>query len=97
MYLSKMAAVLNFTSGSFHSPAIARAHMLLPMVLRAINEGVPFVQSAPSSALAQEVSKLASWLTKQDSADESEDVTAAPAANNKMSRWMRPLPRRKTG
>ena len=30
MYLSKMAAVSNFTSGSFHSPAMARAHMLLP-------------------------------------------------------------------
>ena len=30
MYLSKIAAVSNFTNGSFHSPAIARAHMLLP-------------------------------------------------------------------
>jgi len=68
------------------------------LVLRAINEGVPFVQSAPSSALAIEVSKLATWLTKSDQEDEHDDSLAiAAASGNKMSRWMRPIPRRKTG
>ncbi len=66
------------------------------LVLRAINEGVPFVQSAPSSSLAQEVVKLAAWLTRQDTAEDSEESPVV-AANRKISRWMRPIPRRKTG
>jgi pilus assembly protein CpaE len=67
------------------------------LVLRAINEGVPFVQSAPSAALAQEVGKLAAWLTKQDSQEDEEETSAVVPASNKISRWIRPLPRRKTG
>jgi pilus assembly protein CpaE len=69
------------------------------LVLRAINEGVPFVQSAASSALAVEVGKLAGWLTKQGLDEESDDspVSAAAAANSKISRWIPSIPRRKTG
>lgn len=67
------------------------------LVLRAINEGVPFVQSAPTSALAQEVSKLANWLTKEDADELSGDGRVAVAPAGKSSRWMRPLPKRKTG
>jgi MinD-like ATPase involved in chromosome partitioning or flagellar assembly len=65
-------------------------------VLRAINEGVPFVQSAPASPLSLEVGRLASWLVK-DSADEEPEALATAVGNNKISRWMRPLPRRRAG
>jgi len=64
------------------------------LVLRSINEGVPFVQSAPSSPLAQEINRLAGWLTKAESDADTETAAAAPAGG-KVSRWMRPLPRRK--
>ena len=68
------------------------------LVLRAINEGVPFVQSAPTSALAIEVNKLATWLTKTEVDDDEDDsIVAVAGSGNKISRWMRPIPRRKTG
>jgi pilus assembly protein CpaE len=67
------------------------------LVLRAINEGVPFVQSAPSSPLSQEVGRLASWLTKDFADEEDESLQSVAAANTKVSRWMRPIPRRKAG
>src|SRR5829696_1731890 len=67
------------------------------LVLRAINEGVPFVQSAPSSPLSQEVGRLASWLTKAFADEEDESLQSVAAANTKVSRWMRPIPRRKAG
>jgi pilus assembly protein CpaE len=67
------------------------------LVLRSINEGVPFVQSAPSSALSQEVGKLATWLLKDESDEELETLQPAGAGGTKISRWMRPLPRRKAG
>jgi pilus assembly protein CpaE len=66
------------------------------LVLRAINEGVPFVQSAPASPLSVEVNRLATLFGR--SAQEAELDAAAPAVTpSKISRWMRPLPRRKTG
>lgn len=68
------------------------------LVLRSINEGVPFVQSAPTSALSQEVGKLAIWLLKKDETDEEQEpIQPAAASGTKISRWMRPLPRRKAG
>ena len=67
------------------------------LVLRAINEGVPFVQSAPSSPLSQEVGRLASWLTKDSAVEEEETLQSVVAGNTKISRWMRPIPRRKAG
>jgi pilus assembly protein CpaE len=67
------------------------------LVLRSINEGVPFVQSAPSSALSQEVGKLATWLLKDEAEEEQESLHSAGAGGTKISRWMRPLPRRKAG
>ncbi|MCC6793406.1 MAG: response regulator, partial [Thermomicrobiales bacterium] len=67
------------------------------LVLRSINEGVPFVQSAPTSAISQEVGKLAAWLLKDEQEDEQE-LTSPTAGATKISRWMRPsLPRRKAG
>lgn len=68
------------------------------LVLRAINEGVPFVQSSPSSALSAEVGRLAGWLTKAEVTVDEEAAPAASPANAKVSRWMRPqLPKRKAG
>jgi pilus assembly protein CpaE len=65
------------------------------LVLRAINEGVPFVQSAPTSPLSQEVGRLAMWLTKAIAEEEPETLQTGTAGNNKISRWKRPLPRRR--
>jgi pilus assembly protein CpaE len=66
------------------------------LVLRSINEGVPFVQSAPTSAISQEVGKLATWLLKDEA--EGQESAQPAASSTKISRWMRPsLPRRKAG
>ena len=67
------------------------------LVLRAINEGVPFVQSAPASPLSQEIGRLANWLTKDSAEEEEESLQPAAASNTKISRWIRPIPRRKAG
>jgi len=65
------------------------------LVLRAINEGVPFVQSAPTSLLSQEVGRLANWLANDGAEDESTSGQAASIGPHKVSRWMRPIPRRR--
>jgi pilus assembly protein CpaE len=65
------------------------------LVLRSINEGVPFIQSAPTSLLSQEVGKLAGWLAKDGVEDELDTSQTAGAGPNKVSRWMRPIPRRR--
>ncbi len=68
------------------------------LVLRAINEGVPFVQSAPMSPLSQEIGRLAAWLAKDAVDEEPESIQSAASANNKITRWMRPsLTRRRAG
>jgi pilus assembly protein CpaE len=68
------------------------------LVLRAINEGVPFMQSAPNSALAQEIASLASHLTRPEAEEEVEAPTPLPAAPARgLSRWIRPAARKKAG
>jgi MinD-like ATPase involved in chromosome partitioning or flagellar assembly len=67
-------------------------------VLRAINEGVPFQQSAPNSALAQEIAALASLLARPDQAQPHESPAPIPAIQSKgLSRWIRPGQRKKVG
>lgn len=67
------------------------------LVLRAINEGVPFVQSAPASPLSQEIGRLANWLTKESAEEEPEALQSVAVGNTKISRWIRPIPRRRAG
>jgi pilus assembly protein CpaE len=67
------------------------------LVLKSINEGVPFVQSAPSSLLSQEVVRLANWLANDGAEGELDAGQTATAGANKISRWMRPIPRRRAG
>jgi Flp pilus assembly CpaE family ATPase len=68
------------------------------LVLRAINEGVPFVQSAPTAALSVEVNRLAMWIGLPIHEEEPDATVTMAAPTGKISRWMRPsLPRRKTG
>ena len=74
----------------------------LALALRAVNEGVPFVQSAPTAALSHEVERLAALISQSEVAMESEDsapvlVGAAGATGGRLGRWMRPSPRRKAG
>jgi pilus assembly protein CpaE len=67
-------------------------------VLRAINEGVPFQQSAPNSALAHEIASLAEYLTRPEGQVEAEEPTPLPASQAKgLSRWIRPGQKRKAG
>lgn len=68
-----------------------------PLVLRAINEGVPFVQSSPGSALSQEIIKLAGWITRDGVAATEDDGAALVPAAGKFSRWIRPVVRKRTG
>jgi pilus assembly protein CpaE len=63
------------------------------LVLRAINEGVPFVQSAPNNPLSQEVSKLATSLMS-DGAEEPEELVDTASAKG-LGRWIRPIARKK--
>lgn len=68
------------------------------LAMRAINEGVPIMQSAPSSALANEINKLAQALTKGAESLEVAEEKPAAAANGTskgISRWMRPVVRKK--
>jgi len=62
------------------------------LAMRAINEGVPIVQSAPTSALAIEINKLAQSLTRESEVSDAKEVNPAINAhsiNKGLSRWMR--------
>lgn len=63
------------------------------LVLRAINEGVPFVQSAPSNPMSVEISKLAASLMS-DGVEETEE-SASELNVKRVSRWKRPIARKK--
>lgn len=69
------------------------------LVMRAINEGVPVVQSAPGSALSAEINRLAMTLTRSyEVIDEPGAPGPVPieSANQKgLGRWMRPASRKK--
>ena len=68
------------------------------LALRAINEGVPMVQSAPNSVLAAEIAKLAKVIVGQSVvALDASDVPATSASTTRMSRWMKPPARRRAG
>lgn len=67
-------------------------------VLRAINEGVPLMQSAPNSALAQEVRALAELVARADQGFDLEEPTPMPSAQSRgLSRWIRPGKQKKAG
>jgi pilus assembly protein CpaE len=68
------------------------------LAMRAINEGVPIVQSAPTSALAIEINKLAQSLTRESEvldAKEANPALGVQSVNKGLSRWMRPAARKK--
>jgi pilus assembly protein CpaE len=69
------------------------------LVLRAVNEGVPFVQSAPHALLSQEIDKLAAQVIgeKPESQADAEPALAQAAGAKGVSRWIRPPVRRKAG
>jgi pilus assembly protein CpaE len=68
------------------------------LVMRAVNEGVPVVQSAPASGIALEINRLAQALARSDEAIddmESGPVAMAGAGQKGLGRWMRPTMRKK--
>lgn len=69
------------------------------LVLRSINEGVPFVQSSPHAALSQEIDKLAALVVgERPPAPVEADLVAPQVVGAKgVSRWIRPPMRRKAG
>lgn len=83
--------------GSLKGEIIAKLPDDPLLVLRAINEGVPFVQSSPGSALSLEIIKLAGWITRDGVAATEDEGTALVPAAGKFSRWIRPVVRKKTG
>ena len=70
-----------------------------PLVLRAVNEGVPFVQSAPHALLSQEIDKLAALVIgeKPESQADAEPALVQAAGAKGVSRWIRQPMRRKAG
>lgn len=84
--------------GSLKGDIVAKLPDDPAAVLRAINEGVPFQQSAPNSALAQEIASLADFLLRPEGVVETDEPTPIPAPQSKgLSRWIRPGQKRKTG
>jgi pilus assembly protein CpaE len=69
------------------------------LVLRAVNEGVPFVQSAPQALLSQEIDRLAALVIgeRTDAQAEAEPALAPAGASRGVSRWIKPPMRRKAG
>jgi pilus assembly protein CpaE len=68
------------------------------LAMRAINEGVPVIQSAPASVLAMEINKLALALARASEAPESKEehlTVPVGGAHKGLSRWMRPATRKK--
>jgi pilus assembly protein CpaE len=68
------------------------------LVMRAINEGVPVVQSAPGSGIANEINRLAMALTRSFEVLDDPDASLAAVPNisqKGLGRWMRPASRKK--
>ena len=65
------------------------------LVLRAINQGVPFMQSAPSSPLAHEIAKLAANVMGDGA--EVPKVLAEVVNGRRSSRWIPPMARKRAG
>ena len=73
------------------------------LALRAINEGVPFVQSAPNAPLSRELDRLAGLVAhSEDPVEDDEQLaTARPTlvatgtGSSRFGRWMRPPLRRR--
>jgi pilus assembly protein CpaE len=85
-------------AGSLRGEIIAQLPDDPLATLRAINEGVPFQQSAPHSALAQQISALAEFLTRTDHNAAHDEPTPIQTVQQKgISRWIRPGQRKKVG
>jgi MinD-like ATPase involved in chromosome partitioning or flagellar assembly len=67
------------------------------LVTRSINEGVPFVQSAPAHPLSVEIGKLAQWIMKGDSEKVEEIDPQIVQARKGIGRFMPPMAKRKAG
>lgn len=69
------------------------------LTLRAINEGVPFVQSSPGSPLSREIERLATLVLPDEEAEAADEamLVGAGTGTGRIGRWMRPAARRKTG
>jgi pilus assembly protein CpaE len=65
------------------------------LVLRAINEGVPFMQSTPGHPMSIEIARLASSLMR-DGEEAPEELTDVVNAR-RLSRWIKPMARKKAG
>jgi len=63
------------------------------LVLRAINEGVPFMQSTPGHPMSVEIARLASSLMRDG--DEAPEELSAAASARGLSRWIKPKARKK--
>lgn len=106
---NKIVLVLNRSTGTSGIPvadisASLRREVVItlpdepPTALRAINDGVPFVQSNPQSLLSKEIDRLASLVSPPSDELESTDeavLVGAGGSYGRLSRWKRPPARRK--
>jgi pilus assembly protein CpaE len=69
------------------------------LTLKAINEGVPFMQSAPLAQLSQEISQLATILTggQVELAEAGSAANGASGSTATARRWMKPVSKLKVG
>jgi pilus assembly protein CpaE len=102
LVINKSSALAGITpadvEASLKGEVVAKIPEDPALALKAINEGVPFLQSAPLSAISQEVGQLASWLCSGGQPAVAEAASQATnGATAPSRRWMRPVAKLKVG
>jgi Flp pilus assembly CpaE family ATPase len=84
---------------SLRRPVVAKLTDDPLLTLKAINEGVPFMQSAPLAQLSLEISQLAAVLTggQVELAEVASTANGASGSAATARRWMKPVSKLKVG
>jgi pilus assembly protein CpaE len=102
MVINRSTALAGITpadvEASLKGQVIAKLPEDTALALKAINEGVPFTQSAPTAMLSAEIARLASWLSTGGNPEVAEPaVASANGSEGTQRRWMRPVAKLKVG
>jgi pilus assembly protein CpaE len=101
MVINKSTALAGITPADVEASLKGQVVAKLPedsaTALKAINEGVPFMQSAPFSPLSLEVGQLAAWLCTGGQPATAEPIATANGSSQSTRRWMRPVGKLKVG
>jgi len=101
MVINRSTALAGITPADVEASLKGQVVAKLPedsaIALKAINEGVPFMQSSPLSSLSLEVGQLASWLCNGGQLAVAETAAATNGSSASSRRWMRPVGKLKVG